>query len=272
MASVLRPRSFYRIPTVREPQAVEAASATYSYSHQLFRSSFAAVNKSNKRRYIGNMNVLVDVGTSANYNDFMELFLVRFENMAANIRSACGLRRKLERVNSTEELQGSGPESSLRGRVQEDVAADDDDVSLPTESTERRLYSGTFHPYVWHVQSGTQYHFRYRGSWVEPPCLEDMPAEWRIMKDPVLISPDQYARLDQLFYSRLNPSTCLPESAGRPRSGSTYKKDFNRPTQTTTYMHGLTFCECIDFTSGLTNDIAYCAQSMQNRGVYPFGS
>jgi hypothetical protein len=226
-----------------------------------------AVHKTNRRLFIGNMNVLLTVGGTTDANSFLELFLVRFENQAANISSACQSRRQLDLTETADEQETA---QLLRGKRPDEQIPLDGSFEQDEATIERQLYTGQFHPYVWHELTGSQYYFRYRGSWVEPPCLEDLTAEWRVMKEPIKISPDQFARLATIFYQRLNPSTCVQESAGRLRTGSTYERDFNRPTQTTTNMHEVTYCECIDFTSGYPNDKACCAESMSQRGVFPF--
>ena len=211
--------------------------------------------------FIGNMNVLLTIGSDSDHNAFLELFLARFEKKASAIRSACQSRRSLGDLDKETDTLG---DQSL------DAKADSNETLA---ASERRLYSawdGEFHPYVWHLLTGSQYYFRYRGSWVEPPCLEDLTAEWRVMKEPIKMSRDQFDRLDAILYQRLNPSTCVRESSGRLRKGSTYKRDFNRPIQTTTDMHNVTYCECIDFSSGYPKDLTYCAKSMNERGVFPF--
>lgn len=230
------------------------------------------MDKTDKRKFIGNVNILLDVGTDANHNSFFELFLSRFETMAADIKLSCDSRRKLGQLKMKE--SESSEHRSLRQHQPRKETSESqskvDETTDESHSTERRLYQGEFHPYVWYDQTGTQYYFRYRGSWVEPPCLEDLTAFWRVLKNPVKISPSQYSRLDRIFYQRLNPDTCVPESAGKLRSGSTEKRDFNRPTQTTTVKHELMYCECVDFNSPLPNDVEYCSKSLSQRGVFPY--
>jgi hypothetical protein len=232
-----------------------------------------AVKKTERRLFIGNMNVLLTIGGESDHNAFLELFLARFEKQAANIRTSCNFRRQLDSAEDQDDIAGS-----LRGKASYALNATISELNATSvmtnqEAEERRLYrawNGDFHPYVWHVLTGSQYYFRYRGSWVEPPCLEDLTVEWRVMKEPIKISRAQFDRLDKIFYQRLNPTTCVRESAGRPRAGSTYKKDYNRPIQTTTEMHDLTYCECVDFSSGYPKDKTYCAKSMADRGVFRF--
>jgi hypothetical protein len=216
----------------------------------------SAVDKRDKRRFIGNLNFLVEIGSDSNHNAFLELFLARFEQDAKKIKRKCSSRRNLEVADKEATVQPRRKLTSL---------------SALDNGTGQRSYKGKFHPYVWYQQAGTQYYFRYRGSWVEPPCLEDMTAEWRVMKDTIKISRAQFKRLERLFLQRLNPKTCVRESAGKPRPGITSKMDFNRPIQTTTKKHGLMFCECVDFDPQTAKDKAYCAKSMKERGVFVYG-
>ena len=213
------------------------------------------------------------------HNAFLERFLKRFERKANNIRQACDSRRKLTSSSDAATLWLATSEyntSEPVGKQQQPLWTSEHGVdSLVSDGNstgiiERRL-NGGFHPYVLYDQTGTHYYFRYRGSWVEPPCLEDMTAEWRIMKDPIKVSPSQFNRLECLFLRRLNPETCVRESAGKPRPGKTSKKNFNRPMQTTTAKHGLMYCECVDFDPQTAKDKAYCAKSMEERGVSPYG-
>ena len=71
------------------------------------------------------------------------------------------------------------------------------------------------HAYDWIKKSGTQYYFRYEGSQGVPPCLEVV--HWRVMKDSIRVPCKQILQLEQLVANRVNPTSCLRETAGRPR-------------------------------------------------------
>lgn len=151
------------------------------------------------------------------------------------------------------------------------------DASLPRE----------FHPYDWwvkhvcsewwfdcqthmgvplwnrYIRAKTHYYFRYNGTTVEPPCIEN--AHWRVLKDPVKVAPSQINTLKSILINRIDPNTCTPYTAARVDSDGSV--NVNRPLQTTRPSHRLVYCECIDWESNLLTDIAYCQLSPEERGV-----
>ena len=113
-----------------------------------------------------------------------------------------------------------------------------------------------------------QYYFRYEGSLPEPPCFETV--HWRVLKNPVRVSPAQIEELDRLIAHRIDPLTCKRETAGKMRRPGSKKVDVNRRIQTRTREHKLVFCECVDWESANREDRAWCEKSMKERGVEPF--
>jgi len=102
----------------------------------------------------------------------------------------------------------------------------------------------------------------------EPPCFEGV--HWRVLKNPIKVAPSQLRALQNLISDRLNPDTCLKETAGVPRFPGARKVLVNRPIQTTTRKHKLVYCECIDWESKSESDQAYCNLTMAERGVSTF--
>ena len=98
------------------------------------------------------------------------------------------------------------------------------------------------------------------------PSLEG--AHWRVLKDPIKVPRAQIHELERLLAERIDPNTCEKYTAGKPRNRRTWKVSVNRPMQTTTPKHRVVYCECVDWNSRAPNDEAYCAQSMEERGVY----
>lgn len=110
-----------------------------------------------------------------------------------------------------------------------------------------------------------QYYFRYKGSAIEPPCFEEV--HWRVLKDPIKVSPRQIRLLERLISNRVDPDTCESYTAGVLRNQNSWRVNVNRPIQTTTEEHRLVYCECVDWNSRAVNDEAYCALSFEERGV-----
>lgn len=89
------------------------------------------------------------------------------------------------------------------------------------------------------------------------------------LKDPIRVAPKQITELERLIANRIDPDTCQPYTAGKPRRRTNWKVSVNRPIQTVTKKHQLVYCECVDWHSRRENDLAYCAQPMEERGVFP---
>ncbi len=126
----------------------------------------------------------------------------------------------------------------------------------------------TFSPYDWLKRVATEYYFRYEGSQTVPPCFAQS-VHWRVMKNSILVAPEQIQQLEDLIANRVNSNTCFRETAGASRSG-THKVAVTRPIQSITSGHKAVFCECIDWESTMPADIEWCKLSMPERGVAPF--
>eukprot|EP00934_Nitzschia_sp_Nitz4_P000422 Nitzschia sp. Nitz4//scaffold21_size171442//123870//126940//NITZ4_002181-RA/size171442-augustus-gene-0.206-mRNA-1//-1//CDS//3329542471//422//frame0 len=146
------------------------------------------------------------------------------------------------------------------------------------ESTRRLTDYGTpeynypnvkYSPYEWLREVKTEYYFRYEGGQMVPPCFETV--HYRVMKDPILIHPDQLAELERLLAWRIAPkgseeNECQPDSAGRERPGSHGNAvDLNRPLQGYSNIHRKVFCECQDWTSKFDEDKAWCQLDKDER-------
>jgi hypothetical protein len=216
------------------------------YSAEIILShTYSNINKTDK--LIGNVAILVDVGTEADFYGFFELYLQRWEAAAAQVAVNCNQRRGLGRNV---------------------VKPDRDLAAVPVDSYQwlnLTYYKGRYHPYMFYHDTGTEYYFRYEGSVIEPPCLEYV--HWRVLRLPVKISLSQFERLNALFQNRLNPSTCQKQTAGRSVNGTI---DVHRPLQTATSAHELVYCECANWHSPEPNDVAYCNLTMEQRGVFNY--
>jgi hypothetical protein len=126
----------------------------------------------------------------------------------------------------------------------------------------------SFNPYDWLKKVETEYYFRYEGSQTVPPCFSES-VHWRVMKNSIRVAPTQIRQLEELITSRINPMTCLPETAGKPRTGASKFVDVNRPIQTVSKGHKVVFCECVDWDSSIAADRRWCNLTMQERGVLP---
>ena len=138
------------------------------------------------------------------------------------------------------------------------------DRELALSATFRR----PFNPYDWLKKVETEYYFRYEGSQTVPPCFSES-VHWRVMKNSIRVAPTQIRQLEELIASRVDPTTCSPDTAGKPRTVSSKLVDVNRPIQSVSKPHKVVFCECVDWESSITADRRWCNLTMQERGVLP---
>lgn len=126
-----------------------------------------------------------------------------------------------------------------------------------------------YSPYEWMREVKTEYYYRYEGTQMVPPCFETV--HYRIMKDPILIHPDQLAELERLLAWRIGPkgsgkNECELDTAGRERPGSNGNAvDLNRPLQSYHNIHRKVFCECIDWKSKFQEDKDWCELDADTR-------
>lgn len=119
----------------------------------------------------------------------------------------------------------------------------------------------TFHPYDFYKMTKTEYYFRYEGSTLVPPCFETV--HWRVLKDPIKVSPQQIIDIESLLANRVDPNTCKKYTAGKPIGSNAV--DVNRPIQTNSGGHKLVFCECINWMSRSKDDQAWCNLTYNER-------
>lgn len=114
----------------------------------------------------------------------------------------------------------------------------------------------------------TEYYFRYSGTQTVPPCYgifgqgEDRANSnnWRVMKDPILVSQRQLDELHRLLRTRIAPPDdplvpCQSDTAGRVEGS---KIAVNRPLQATHKAHHKVFCECENWESKFPEDVEWC--------------
>lgn len=191
-------------------------------------------------RLIGNVAVMLEKGTKEDHYDFLQLYIDRWKEEEAKVARLC--RHRLGQSLSNED-----PEPQR---------------DLLTNKSLDRLLGRRFHPYDPYKYCNTEYYFRYEGSMPEPPCFEGV--HWRVMKDPITVSPDQIHALEQLIARRLDPSTCQLDTVGKPRQFST-AVDVNRPLQARSNGHKLVFCECGDWESASEADQEWCQLPVEAR-------
>jgi hypothetical protein len=217
---------------------------------------------------IGNVAILVDIGTEDDFYPFFELYLRGWEGKSAKIAAHCSKKRNLRGLDVSASDYTEWPAEPEVDDESDPAAQQHRLLGTGTQVLNMTYYQGPYDPYTFYKDTDTEYYFRYYGSVIEPPCLDYV--HWRVLRLPVKIALSQYKRLNALFANRLSPSTCQYESAGRVRGG-TIKRDVHRSLQTVTSNHKLVYCECINWNSEKAADVAYCNQSMTDRGVFPYG-
>ncbi|GKY93593.1 hypothetical protein MPSEU_000326700 [Mayamaea pseudoterrestris] len=127
----------------------------------------------------------------------------------------------------------------------------------------------------------TEYYFRYSGTQTIPPCYgiftpgPDNRANtnhWRVMKDPIRVSPRQIDEMHRLLKNRIAPPTdpikpCQPDSAAGSYEGNDARVNMSRPLQSTHEAHFMTFCEC-RWVSHFAEDQAWCSDTDQLSRLY----
>jgi len=94
----------------------------------------------------------------------------------------------------------------------------------------------------------TDYYYNYRGGLTYPPCTEIV--YWRVMMQPMIISPRQLERLERLIYMHLNDE-CELATVGNRRGNDSCAVDVNRPRQSLSRQHKLKMCDSWSIASVL---------------------
>lgn len=86
----------------------------------------------------------------------------------------------------------------------------------------------------------TDYYYNYRGGLTYPPCTEIV--YWRVMLNPLVISPSQLKRIEKMIYMHLDDN-CELTTVGKRRSSDSCEVDVNRPRQALSRGHNLKMCD-----------------------------
>ena len=188
----------------------------------------------------------------------MELYIHRWKLQEKLTKDKC-TRRNLFETQTNDKLRGS---------LAHDNALEEESKTTRSLEELQFQFRRNFHAYDWIKKVGTQYYFRYEGSQGVPPCLEVV--HWRVMKDSIRVPYKQIHQLESMIANRIDPVTCIPDTAGRPRVNNSTMVDVTRPVQTSTSAHKIVYCECLDWESKRPNDQAYCNLTMTERKVRPY--
>jgi hypothetical protein len=113
-----------------------------------------------------------------------------------------------------------------------------------------------------------QFYFRYEGSTLEPPCIET--THWRVLSNPIKVSPSQLRALHYLLKQRIDPDTCEYDTAAYRQSADADEVKVNRPIQARSENHRLVYCECSDWEPKGDMDRALCELPRRERGVLEY--
>mmetsp|Transcript_53447 Transcript_53447/g.130116 ORF Transcript_53447/g.130116 Transcript_53447/m.130116 type:complete len:611 (+) Transcript_53447:376-2208(+) len=186
------------------------------------------------------------------------------------------IQQQSDRMSRDEELY-----NRLKQKHQSSSKNDDDDEEVHDDF--RRLIEGDnlpFHNYFPLISSRTEYYYRYEGTQTIPPChgarinqSRRNTNHWRVMKDPIRIHPRQLRELKRLLADRIAPlddpvEPCVPSTAAKvTRDDTVLNQDglgrvvdveTNRPLQSISDTHFLTFCTCKDWPSKWPEDRDWC--------------
>jgi hypothetical protein len=213
---------------------------------------------------LGSVAVFLEIDETVKDYPHLESYIRRWRRSEKEIVDNCAGRRL--GAFTDPELHHQYADFDLEDEVEEwEGAPDDEDI----DETARKLrQKRKFHPYDWLKEVETEYYFRYEGSQVVPPCMEQV--HWRVMKESIKVPRRQIAWLEKLTARRVDPDTCQVNTAGRERSDGSGMVDVNRPIQLTTHRHKVVFCECIDWPSKKKADQKWCNLTMEERGVLPY--
>lgn len=201
--------------------------------------------------------MFLEAGNGTDYYDFLDLYIRGWFKAQKQVRDNC-TRRQLQESSYV----------GLRPREATSTKETIDHQSARSLQVKRR-FRRRFHPYDWLKKVDTEYYFRYEGSQTVPPCFDES-VHWRVMKDPIRVAPWQIHQLEILVVNRIDPVSCVADTAGKSRNRRGTRVDVNRPIQSLTSDHKVVFCECIDWPSKKLRDQEWCNLTMQERGVVPF--
>jgi hypothetical protein len=118
---------------------------------------------------------------------------------------------------------------------------DGDERSLQTAYNQyNKRCNGSFFCFInLYLHTKTHFYYNYMGSLTYPPCTENV--QWRVMEQPLYISPGQLEQIKTLTYMYLN-SNCELATVG-VKLGDGCAVGVNRPTQSLSYKHQLKKCD-----------------------------
>jgi hypothetical protein len=117
---------------------------------------------------------------------------------------------------------------------------DNKERSLAYYNEFNKRCKGSFFCFVnLYLHTQTHFYYNYRGSLTYPPCTENV--NWRVMQQPLYISPGQLDQIKKLTYMYLN-SNCELATVG-VKLGDGCAVGVNRPIQNLSYKHQLKKCD-----------------------------
>jgi hypothetical protein len=117
---------------------------------------------------------------------------------------------------------------------------DNKERSLASYNEFNKRCKGSFFCFVnLYLHTKTHFYYNYRGSLTYPPCAENV--KWRVMQQPLYISPGQLDQIKKLTYMYLN-SNCELATVG-VKLGDGCAVGVNRPIQNLSYKHQLKKCD-----------------------------
>jgi len=201
---------------------------------------------------IGIVGIMLKVGNDYDEDDELEKLIRGWERSQQNQYDACGKTYnhddcKLNSVDSrgrslVEKTSLTSNKGIRGGTITSDNLSEKKAIQEQRELGEWHRQCPNSHYCFLNLYKHTEtdYYYNYRGGLTYPPCTEIV--YWRVMMQPMMISPGQLERIERLTYMHIN-NDCVLNTVGKRRSSKSCAVDVNRPRQALSIKHSLKRCD-----------------------------